>query len=106
VSAVAGAGRREDAVLLSPEIDGMLLHMRGLVLARGLLAERGASPEELDAHTRELERLRARLAELVGPAAQAGAGGTAGVVGTAGAGAVRGTNSAISTAGSHQQMYG
>jgi hypothetical protein len=58
---VAGA----DRALLSREIDDLLLHIRGLVLVRGLLEERGARGGELDAHTRELERLRARLAGLI-----------------------------------------
>jgi hypothetical protein len=54
-----------DRSLLSREIDDLLLHVRGLVLVRGLLAERGASRGELDAHTRELHRLRRRLARLI-----------------------------------------
>ncbi len=54
------------AALLSREIDDLLLHMRGLVLVRGLLAERGASRAELDAHSDELERLRGRLADMIG----------------------------------------
>jgi hypothetical protein len=54
-----------DSVLVSREIDDLLLQVRGLVLVRPILAERGASPDELDAHTRELERVRHRLAHLV-----------------------------------------
>jgi hypothetical protein len=54
-----------DATLLSGEIDDLLLQARGLVLVRRLLAERGASRCELDAHTHELERVRARLAETI-----------------------------------------
>jgi hypothetical protein len=56
------AGERR---LLSREIDDLLLHVRGVVLVRALLAERGVSEEELDAHTRELERLRRRLTLLI-----------------------------------------
>jgi hypothetical protein len=51
------------------EIDDLLLHIRGLVLVREILRQRGASPAELDAHTAELERLKGRLAELAVPAA-------------------------------------
>jgi hypothetical protein len=54
-----------DAALLSPEIDELLLHMRGLVLVRRLLAERGATRGELDAHSNELERVRQQLADAI-----------------------------------------
>jgi hypothetical protein len=50
---------------LGHEVDDMLLRLRGLVLVRDLLAERGASTEELDAHTREAERVRLELATLI-----------------------------------------
>jgi hypothetical protein len=40
--------------------------VRGLVLVRDLLAERGATPAEVDAHTSELERARHRLAVIIG----------------------------------------
>lgn len=53
------------AVLLSREIDDLLLHLRGLALVRNLLTERGATRAELDAHTAELERLRGRLADAI-----------------------------------------
>ena len=33
---------------------------------RGLLADRGATAEEIDAHAQEAERVRSRLAELIG----------------------------------------
>jgi hypothetical protein len=49
-----------DAVL-DREIDDLLLHVRGLVLVRELLARRGATPAELDAHDREADRLRREL---------------------------------------------
>jgi hypothetical protein len=48
--------------LLAHEIDDLLLQARGLVLVRGLLADRGASSTEIEAHTDELERVRTRLA--------------------------------------------
>jgi hypothetical protein len=54
------------AILVSREIDDLLLHVRGLVLVRSLLASRGASKDELDAHEHELERRRKRLAALIG----------------------------------------
>ena len=46
------------------EVDHLLLHIRGLVLVREILRQRGASAAELEAHTAELERLTERLAEL------------------------------------------
>jgi hypothetical protein len=50
------------------ELDDLLLHIRGLVLVREILKQRGASAAELDAHTAELDRLKGRLAELAVPA--------------------------------------
>lgn len=52
-------------VLLGRGIDDLLLQLRGLVLVRKLLAERGATRAELDAHTDELERVRRRLANVI-----------------------------------------
>lgn len=52
-------------ILLGKEIDDALLRLRGLVLVRDVLATRNASPAELDAHTRELERLRRELAARI-----------------------------------------
>lgn len=52
-------------VLLAPEVDDLLLQVRGLVLVRDLLAERGATRAEIDAHTDELERARHRLAVII-----------------------------------------
>jgi hypothetical protein len=49
------------------EINDLLLHIRGLVLVREILRQRGVSQAELDAHTAELERLKHRLAELAVP---------------------------------------
>jgi hypothetical protein len=47
--------------ILNHEIDDLLLQARGLVLVRDLLARRGASDSEVDAHTTELERVRGEL---------------------------------------------
>jgi hypothetical protein len=47
--------------MLDREIDELLLHVRGLVLVRELLARRGATAAELDAHDREADRLRKKL---------------------------------------------
>jgi hypothetical protein len=52
-------------ILLTHEIDDLLLQARGLVLVRDLLAERGATRSEIETHTNELERVRARLADTV-----------------------------------------
>ena len=46
--------------------DDLVLELRGLELVTRLLAERGASCDELDAHTRELERVRGELIGRVG----------------------------------------
>jgi hypothetical protein len=58
--------RINGSAILDHSIDDLLLQARGLVLVREILAGRGASPDELDAHTRELERVRRRLAEAIG----------------------------------------
>jgi hypothetical protein len=50
------------------EIDDLLLHIRGLVLVREILEQRGASEAELEAHTAELERLKEQFAQLAVPA--------------------------------------
>ncbi len=50
---------------LARELDDLVLNVRGLELVRDLLAERGATRAELDAHTRELERLRRQLADVI-----------------------------------------
>ena len=50
------------------EVNDLLLHIRGLVLVREILRQRGASAAELDEHTAELNRLKSRLAELAVPA--------------------------------------
>jgi hypothetical protein len=56
----------DGAAILDHTIDDLLLQARGLVLVREVLAERGASSAELDAHTQELERVRRTLAEAIG----------------------------------------
>jgi hypothetical protein len=55
----------DDTTLLAPEIDDLLLHVRGLAMVRDLLADRGASSAEIDAHTEELERLRSQLSHMI-----------------------------------------
>ena len=47
------------------EIDELLLRIKGLVFARALLEERGVAPAALEEHSREIERLRERLAQVV-----------------------------------------
>ena len=49
----------------SREVNDLLLSLKGLVLVRALLEDRGASAGELRDHSDEIERLRARLATLV-----------------------------------------
>lgn len=58
--------RDETGRLLERRIDDLLLQARGLALVRDLLETRGASRAEIAAHSRELERVRATLAELIG----------------------------------------
>lgn len=60
--------RIDGGAILDHSIDDLLLQARGLVLVREILAGRGATPDELDAHTRELERVRRRLAQAIGRA--------------------------------------
>ena len=59
------AERIDGGAILDHTIDDLLLQARGLVLVREVLAGRGASPAELDAYTRELERVRRRLAQAI-----------------------------------------
>jgi hypothetical protein len=49
----------------SREVNDLLLSLKGLVLVRALLEDRGASAREIREHGDEIERLRARLTELV-----------------------------------------
>jgi hypothetical protein len=51
--------------LLAHEIDDLLLRARGLVLVRDILAERGVPRTEIDAHSAELERVRAQLVDTI-----------------------------------------
>ncbi len=60
-------GRHEHQdVLLDGTIDDLLLRLRGLVLVGGLLEQRGASADEVAAHVREADRVRVKLARLIG----------------------------------------
>jgi hypothetical protein len=61
--------------VMERELNDLVLQLKGLVLVRALLESRGASSEELDAHSDEIARVRARLARL---ARVLGAGGGAG----------------------------
>jgi len=47
------------------EIEDAVLQLKGLVLVRALLETRGASEDELAAHSAEIERVRERLSALV-----------------------------------------
>ena len=58
-------GHTDRENLLAHEIDDLLLRARGLVLVRDLLAERGATCTEIEAHSNELERVRAHLADMI-----------------------------------------
>ena len=51
--------------VLDHQIDELLLQLRGLVMVRDLLVERGATDAEVAAHSQEAERVRAHLAELL-----------------------------------------
>ena len=47
------------------ELDDAILRLRGLVLVRGILEQRGASAAEIEEHSAEIERAREQLARLV-----------------------------------------
>ncbi len=51
--------------LLNRQIDDLLLHARGLEVVRDLLSRKGASRDEVAAHSRALECTKARLADLI-----------------------------------------
>ena len=51
-----------DDELLSRELDGLLLELRGLILVRRILTDRGASQPEVDSHSAKIHRLRNQLA--------------------------------------------
>jgi hypothetical protein len=55
----------ETPALLDRRIDDLLLHARGLEVVRDLLTRKGASRDEVAAHSRALEVTRARLSELI-----------------------------------------
>jgi hypothetical protein len=50
---------------LQRDVDDLVLQLKGLVHVRALLETRGVSAEELDAHSNEIERVRAELANRV-----------------------------------------
>ena len=50
------------------EVERLLLQLRGLVVVRAILQQRGASKAELEAHEREVARVRVRLASVVAAA--------------------------------------
>lgn len=47
------------------ELDDLVLHLKGLVLVRGVREERGADADELAMYGAEIERVRDRLASFV-----------------------------------------
>ena len=53
------------AVAVQRDVDDLVLQLKGLVHVRALLETRGASTEELDAHSDEIARIRAELADCV-----------------------------------------
>lgn len=48
------------------ELDDLVLNLKGLVLVRALREQRGADDGELALYSAEIERVRDRLASLVG----------------------------------------
>jgi hypothetical protein len=52
-------------VLEHRQVDDLVLQLKGLVHVRALLETRGASAAELDAHSDEIARIRAELAQRV-----------------------------------------
>ncbi|TMM20853.1 MAG: hypothetical protein E6F97_09580 [Actinobacteria bacterium] len=59
------------AIVLQRDVDDLVLRLKGLVLVRALLETRGASASELEAHSEEIERVRAELARLAPASAAA-----------------------------------
>ena len=47
------------------QLDDLVLHLKGLVLVRKLRERNGADASELDVYGAEIDRVRARLADLV-----------------------------------------
>jgi hypothetical protein len=56
-----------NAAVSNRELDDLVLQLKGLVLVRALLEGNRASDAEIDAHTAEINRVRARLARESGP---------------------------------------
>jgi hypothetical protein len=56
-------------LVLQRDLDDLVLRLKGLIHVRALLETRGASQWELGAHSDEIDRVRAELAELVREAA-------------------------------------
>jgi hypothetical protein len=52
-------------VMEERQVDDLVLQLKGLVHVRALLETRGASAAELDAHSDEIARIRAELADRV-----------------------------------------
>ena len=57
------------AVAAQREVEDLVLQLKGLVHVRALLETRGASADELNAHSDEIARIRAELARRVQQAA-------------------------------------
>jgi hypothetical protein len=57
------------AALAQREVEDLVLQLKGLVHVRALLETRGASMDEIDAHSAEIVRVRAELARRVQQAA-------------------------------------
>ena len=57
-----------DSTLFDQTIDDLLLEARGLALVTGILENRGVSADDIAAHELELQRTRARLADLIASA--------------------------------------
>jgi len=53
------------------DLDDLVLHLKGLVLVRGVREERGADADELAMYGEEIDRVRDRLADLVRATPQA-----------------------------------
>jgi hypothetical protein len=50
---------------LTNDVEELLLGIKGLIFARAILEQRGATEVELEEHRLEIERLRWRLASLM-----------------------------------------
>ncbi len=50
---------------LTNDVEELLLRIRGLIFARAILEQRGATEVELEEHRLEIERLRWRLTSLM-----------------------------------------